>query len=144
MRITPRYIRPTLHHLSLSFMNHRSLSVFNLRFASAVVMCEPQIKILPIVETNYQQFLPCKRTTERSGVPWVHPADLGLLCASEPFPGHCSLMRDDLEKAYGAYQQAFYLLRNSKVCQLPFHMTACLIFDQDHKLYDRYGSLNLA
>jgi glucose repression mediator protein len=30
--------------------------------------------------------------------------------------GHCFLMMDDLQKAYNAYQQALYHLRDPKVC----------------------------
>lgn len=33
--------------------------------------------------------------------------------------GHCYLMMDDLQKAYTAYQQALYHLRDPKVSHLP-------------------------
>jgi glucose repression mediator protein len=32
-----------------------------------------------------------------------------------PFIGHCYLMRDELQRAYSAYQQALYLLPSPKV-----------------------------
>ena len=69
--------------------------------------------------------------------------------------GHCLLMKDDLPKAYTAYQQALYHLQNPKVswqfrpqcCEVQ-HKTGYGLICQEPKLwygigilYDRYGSL---
>ncbi|RKP01410.1 hypothetical protein CXG81DRAFT_12034, partial [Caulochytrium protostelioides] len=45
--------------------------------------------------------------------------------------GHCHLMLDELQKAYGAYQQALYHLQNPKEPKLWYGIGI---------LYDRYGS----
>ncbi|KAK9455505.1 hypothetical protein V1511DRAFT_521248 [Dipodascopsis uninucleata] len=49
--------------------------------------------------------------------------------------GHCYLMMDDLQKAYSAYQQALYHLRDPKEPKLWYGIGI---------LYDRYGSLEYA
>ncbi|KAK9473741.1 glucose repression mediator protein [Dipodascopsis tothii] len=49
--------------------------------------------------------------------------------------GHCYLMMDDLQKAYTAYQQALYHLRDPKEPKLWYGIGI---------LYDRYGSLEYA
>ncbi|CAJ0745580.1 4336_t:CDS:10 [Entrophospora sp. SA101] len=49
--------------------------------------------------------------------------------------GHCYLMMDELQKAYGAYQQALYHLPNPKEPKLWYGIGI---------LYDRYGSLDHA
>lgn len=49
--------------------------------------------------------------------------------------GHCYLMMDDLQKAYSAYQQALYHLRDPKEPKLWYGIGI---------LYDRYGSLEHA
>ena len=49
--------------------------------------------------------------------------------------GHCYLMMDDLQKAYSAYQQALYHLRDPKDPKLWYGIGI---------LYDRYGSLEYA
>ncbi|KAK9448541.1 uncharacterized protein V1518DRAFT_427700 [Limtongia smithiae] len=49
--------------------------------------------------------------------------------------GHCYLMMDDLQKAYGAYQQALYYLRDPKEPKLWYGIGI---------LYDRYNSLEYA
>ncbi|KAI9770700.1 MAG: glucose repression mediator protein [Geoglossum simile] len=49
--------------------------------------------------------------------------------------GHCFLMMDDLQKAYEAYQQALYHLRDPKEPKLWYGIGI---------LYDRYGSLDHA
>jgi len=60
--------------------------------------------------------------------------------------GHCLLMKDDLPKAYTAYQQALYHLPNPKVSSHSKHRSS-----QEPKLwygigilYDRYGSFEHA
>ena len=49
--------------------------------------------------------------------------------------GHCYLMMDDLQKAYSAYQQALYHLKNPKDPKLWYGIGI---------LYDRYGSFEHA
>lgn len=67
--------------------------------------------------------------------------------------GHCYLMMDDLQKAYSAYQQALYHLRDPKVSTRSFDANGgpCSQEFQEPKLwygigilYDRYGSLEHA
>jgi tetratricopeptide (TPR) repeat protein len=60
-------------------------------------------------------------------------------------------MKDDLPKAYTAYQQALYHLPNPKVSDLSKHSKLKLIYQQEPKLwygigilYDRYGSFEHA
>lgn len=50
-------------------------------------------------------------------------------------PGHCLLMKDDLPKAYTAYQQALHYLPNPKEPKLWYGIGI---------LYDRYGSFEHA
>lgn len=66
-------------------------------------------------------------------------------------PGHCLLMKDDLPKAYTAYQQALYHLANPKVCEEIVKSGADTDWEQEPKLwygigilYDRYGSFEHA
>jgi glucose repression mediator protein len=49
--------------------------------------------------------------------------------------GHCYLMMDELQKAYSAYQQALYYLKNPKEPKLWYGIGI---------LYDRYGSFEHA
>lgn len=62
-------------------------------------------------------FSTSSKTTGRCGDLWVSAANDRSIAALMRRLGHCLLMKDDLPKAYTAYQQALYHLPNPKVSE---------------------------